>query len=113
MSAAHGRTIINITDKKKQKEIADKIIKNDLSVRATERLAEKIKDELKPERKTRKSSKEKQKSDLIKSVENELMTLTGTKVNISGDEKKGKLELDYYSTEELNRLIDMIREACR
>ena len=35
MSAAHGRTIINIPDKAKQKEIADKIIRNDLSVRAT------------------------------------------------------------------------------
>ena len=116
MSAAHGRTIINIPDEKKQKEIAEKIIRNDLSVRATEKLAEKVKDELRPERKRRRNSTEggrKQvKSDDVLAVERELMTLTGTKVNISGD-SRGKLELEFYSIEELNRLIDIIREAFR
>ena len=113
MSAAHGRTIINIPDKAKQKEIADKIIRNDLSVRATEKLAERVKDELKPERKRRKPNAEAQgKTEDVLAVERELMTLTGTKVNITGD-SKGKLELEYYSIEELNRLIDIIREAFR
>ena len=114
MSAAHGRTIINIPDKKKQMEIANKIIKNDLSVRATEKLADKVKDELKPERKKRKKaagSANKAKSAEIKSVESELMALTGTKVNIAGDDKSGHIELEYYSIDELNRLIDMLREA--
>ena len=114
MSAAHGRTIINIPDKAKQKEAAEKIIRNDLSVRATEKLAERIKDELRPERKRRKTSENKSetKSEEVKAVERELMTLTGTKVNITG-ENKGKLELEFYSVEELNRLIDMLREAFR
>ena len=113
MSAAHGRTIINIPDKARQKEIADKIIRNDLSVRATERLAEKVKDELRPERKRRKraADADKAKSAEITAVERELMTLLGTKVNITGDESKGKIELEYYSLDELNRLIDAMREA--
>ena len=114
MSAAHGRTIINIPDKKKQKEIADKIIRNDLSVRATERLAEKVKDELKPDRKRRKpktESKDPAVSAETQAVERELMTLLGTKVRINGDESKGKIELEYYSIEELNRLIDSLRDA--
>ena len=113
MSAAHGRTIINIADKARQKEIADKIIRNDLSVRATEKLAERVKDELRPERKRRKLKAEAQgKTEDVLAVERELMTLTGTKVSITGD-SKGKLELEYYSIEELNRLIDIIREAFR
>ena len=113
MSAAHGRTIINIPDKARQKEIADKIIRNDLSVRATERLAEKVKDELRPERKRRKraSDADKAKTAEITAVERELMTLLGTKVNITGDESKGMIELEYYSLDELNRLIDAMREA--
>ena len=113
MSAAHGRTIINIPDKAKQKEIADKIIRNDLSVRATERLAEKVKDELRPERKKRKKAADtdKAKAAEITAVERELMTLVGTKVNITGDESKGKIELEYYSLDELNRLIDALRDA--
>ena len=115
MSAAHGRTIINIPDKARQKEIADKIIRNDLSVRATERLAEKVKDELRPERKKRKkpAAADKEKAAEIAAVERELMTLLGTKVHINGDERKGSLELEYYSLEELNRLIDAMREAFR
>lgn len=113
MSAAHGRTIINVTDAKKQKEICDKVIKLGLSVRETERLANKAKDEIKPDRKKRKTTPTAKKSNDILAVEAELRTLTGTKVNINGDSKKGKLELEYYSTEELNRLIDTIREAFR
>lgn len=115
MSAAHGRTIINIPDKARQKEIADKIIRNDLSVRATERLAEKVKDELRPERKRRKKAApaDPAKSAEIAAVERELMTLLGTKVHISGDESNGKIEMEYYSLEELNRLIDAMREAFR
>ena len=114
MSAAHGRTIINIPDKAKQREIADKIIRNDLSVRATERLAEKVKDELRPERKKRKkkvTEEDTARAAEIAAVERELMTLTGTKVHIAGDENKGKIELEYYSLEELNRLIDALRDA--
>ncbi|MBR0468566.1 MAG: ParB/RepB/Spo0J family partition protein [Mogibacterium sp.] len=116
MSAAHGRTIINIPDKAKQKEIADKIIRNDLSVRATERLAEKVKDELRPERKKRRkhkevSAEEKARAAEIAAVEQELMTLTGTRVHIEGDAGKGKIELEYYSLEELNRIIDTLRDA--
>jgi len=115
MSAAHGRTIINIPDKARQKEIAEKIIRNDLSVRATERLAEKVKDELRPERKKRKKAAEadKTKAAEITAVERELMTLLGTKVNIAGDDRKGKIELEYYSLDELNRLIDALRDAFR
>ena len=116
MSAAHGRTIINIPDKEKQKEVAEKIIRNDLSVRATEKLAEKVKDELRPERRKRKRPADKNKSSAsaeIQAVEQELMSLTGTKVHISGDEGKGRIELEYYSIDELNRLIDTLREAFR
>ena len=115
MSAAHGRTIINIPDKARQKEIADKIIRNDLSVRATERLAEKVKDELRPERRKRKKASEadKAKTAEITAVERELMTLLGTKVNITGDDSKGRIELEYYSLDELNRLIDALRDAFR
>lgn len=111
MSAAHGRTLINVSDAAKQKEICDKVIKNGLSVRETERLAEKAKDEIKPGRKKRKTGTKANKSSDMLAAEAELRALTGTKVNISGDGKSGKLELEYYSTEELNRLIDTIREA--
>ena len=111
MSAAHGRTIINIADPDKQRAICDKVVKNGLSVRETENLADKIKDEIKPNRKKRKTKKSVSKSSEIVAAETELRRLTGTKVNIVGDDKKGKIEIEYYSTEELNQIIDTIREA--
>ena len=115
MSAAHGRTIINIPDKARQMEVAEKIIRNDLSVRATEKLAEKVKDELRPERRKRKKSSKPDtaKTAEIEAVERELMSLTGTKVRIAGDESKGRIEMDYYSLDELNRLIETLRDAFR
>lgn len=111
MSAAHGRTIINIADPDKQRAICDKVVKNGLSVRETENLADKIKDEIKPNRKKRKTKKITAKTSDIIATENELRRLTGTKVNIAGDDKKGKIEFEYYSTEELNQIIDTVREA--
>lgn len=105
ISAAHGRTIITIKDEKKQIEVCDKIIRNGLSVRAAERLTEKIKDDARPERKKRKPGVNAE----IAAVEDELRKIFGTKVNINGKASTGKIEIEYYSVDELNRLIDMFR----
>lgn len=105
ISAAHGRTIITIKDEKKQLEVCDKIIRNGLSVRAAERLTDKIKDDARPERKKRKPTINAE----IAAVEDELRKIFGTKVNISGKSSTGKIEIEYYSMDELNRLIDMLR----
>lgn len=105
ISAAHGRTIITIKDENKQIEVCDKIIRNGLSVRAAERLTEKIKDDARPERKKRKPCVNAE----IAAVEDELRKIFGTKVNINGKASTGKIEIEYYSVDELNRLIDMLR----
>ena len=105
ISAAHGRTIITIKDEKKQIEVCDKIIRNGLSVRAAERLTEKIKDDARPERKKRKPCVNAE----IAAVEDELRKIFGTKVNINGKASTGKIEIEYYSVDELNRLIDILR----
>jgi len=105
ISAAHGRTIITIKDENKQIEVCDKIIRNGLSVRAAERLTEKIKDDARPERKKRKPGVNAE----IVAVEDELRKIFGTKVNINGKASTGKIEIEYYSIDELNRLIDMLR----
>lgn len=113
MSAAHGRTIINVGNSDKQREIADKIIKNDLSVRATEKLAEKVKDELRPDRKKRRRKDNASKKTEVLAVEAELRGLLGTNVNIVNEEDKGRIEIEYYSIKELNRLIEFLRDAVK
>lgn len=106
MSAAHGRTLINIEDEKKQLQLAERIVREGLSVRETERLADHIKDEVNPKRK-----KHREKDADMAAVENELRTQFGTKVSIRGNQKKGRIEFEYYSLEELNRLIEILRKA--
>lgn len=113
LSAAHGRTLINVEDVKKQMEICNLVIKNGLSVRETEKLAEKAKEDLKPNRKKRKPRKSKEKSSEIIAVEEEFRKLFGTKVNVAGDGKIGRLEIEYYSTEQLNQLIELLRGALK
>lgn len=108
LSAAHGRTIINIEDKAVQKEICDKVIRGGLSVRATEKLANKAKEENKP---TKRKKTSKARSSEMVTVEDELRTILGTKVTINGDNNTGKIELEYYSLGELNRLIEILREC--
>ena len=109
ISAAHGRTLLAIEDKKKQLMVADRIENEGLSVRTVEEIAKNLKngDKLPP------AKKKKTKSAEIQAVENDLRSLMGTKVSIVQGKKSGKIELEYYSREELNRLIDMLRSVAK
>lgn len=102
ISGGHARALININNKKKQTEICDRIIKEGLSVRETEALAS---------GKTKKRAKAltKVKNHDTKLVENQLKELYGTKVLIDYRGNKGSINLEFYSKEELNRLIDLLK----
>lgn len=105
ISAAHGRTLLSLEDPRKQRMLAERIEKEELSVRTVEEIVKKLKEGGK--KKTKKP--EKTKSSEIITVENDLRDLIGTKVSIVQGKKKGKIELEYYSIDELNRLIDLLR----
>lgn len=102
ISAGHARALITVTDPAIQAELAKRIIREDLSVRTTEDLVAKLD---KP--KTRRAKKTKSVETLH--VESELKDLFGTKVQINQKGKKGTIELEYYSKDELNRLIELLK----
>ena len=102
LSAGHGRALLSVKDLKKREALARKIEREGLSVREAEALATE-----KPKQDKPKTAKPKDRD--IVSVEEELQKIFGTKVSIKGNGKKGSLELEYYSLEELNRLIDILR----
>lgn len=106
ISAAHARTLITVSDEKKQKLLCDRIVKEGLSVRTTEQLAEQAKNEIKPERKKK---VKKSKSPELRFAEEELRRSLGTKVQLKGTRNTGRIEIEYYSLEELNRLIELLR----
>lgn len=110
ITAAHGRTIINVGSEDLQRRICDRIVKEGLSVRATEKIAEKAKDESKTPRNPYRKRKTRQSADMI-AAENELRDIFGTKVSIAGTESSGKIAIDYYSRDDLNALIDKLRAA--
>lgn len=104
LSNGHARTIIGIEDPDKQYEIALKIFDEKLSVRETEKLMKTLN---KPE----KEPKKKHENDFVyRDIEDKMKRIMGTKVVIKNkDNNKGKIEIDYYSKEELERIYDMIR----
>lgn len=100
LSAGHARTLITIEDKKKQLELANLVIVKKLSVRELEQLVRKLS---KP---TRATKKEEQSLEL-KDFANNLNRILSTKVSIIGNDKKGRIYIDYYSSDDLERIYNL------
>ncbi|MCI9598351.1 MAG: ParB/RepB/Spo0J family partition protein [Firmicutes bacterium] len=104
LSSGHARAIAGISDPEKQIEIAEYAIKKELSVREIEKLIK----ELGTDKKKNKQKKIDKTPD-VKRVEEDLKQIMGTKVNLSQKGKKGRIEIEYYSKEELERLIELLK----
>lgn len=105
--AGHARPILKIEDKEKQKTLWEKIKKRNLSVREVEKLARQIKNSKKT-KKSPKKTKKKKKPPYIKEFEERAMYAVDAKVRVRGTTDKGKLEIEYYSSDDLNRLMELI-----
>ncbi len=103
LSMGHAKAILSLLSIEDQIKIAKKVIKGELSVRETEKLSKKIADV------PRGTSKPERDPNVI-SIEDELISTLGTKVRIMYKEGRGKIEIEYYSIDELNRLIDIFRK---
>lgn len=106
LSSGHARTLLSITDKERQFELAEHVIEEELSVRATEAL---VKAELSQKEKSKNDKKELSENANQKAVEDELKTIFSTKVRISQMKNRGKIEITYYSQEDLDRLLTMMK----
>jgi ParB family chromosome partitioning protein len=99
LSMGHAKALLTIEGRAHQVEAARKIIKKGLSVRETETL-------------TKKPIKTKKvritKDPQISSLEEKLIRSLGTRVRIFHKGKKGKIEIEYYSIEELDRLLEIL-----
>ncbi len=101
ISLGHAKVLLGIKDTSLQVLIAQKAAKEQFSVRETEDLINKLTDE------TEKSKASHVYSPLLHNVEDRLRTTFQTKVSLKGDFKRGKIEIQYFSEEELNRLLDL------
>jgi len=104
LSVGHVRPLLTIDNKSLQIELANKIIENKLSVRNAEELAKKAQKNITKEKKEKKSTG----SPVLNNIKDQLQIKFGTKVIIKDDGKKGKIEIEYYNQEDLQRILDII-----
>ena len=103
LSSGHGRALLSIDNEKERIKIAKEVASKGLSVRDVETLAS--------AKKTARKGRPAEKNADVLQVEAELKEHLGTKVNLRLGAKRGKIEIEYYSRDELERLIDLLRNA--
>lgn len=104
ISNGHARALLAIEDGDRQYMLAQKIFDEKLSVRETEKLMKAQEKQKVPEKKSPDTAREL----IYKSIEDKMKTVLGTKVSIHNKrDNKGKIEIEYYSQEELERIVEM------
>ena len=109
ISTGHARALLAIDDPELQYTLANKIFDEKLSVRETEKLVKEIKNPKKP-----KEKKPVANSFIYQDLEEKMKSVFGTKVSIASKGKgQGKIEIEYYSDDELEHLFDMMMSIKR
>ncbi len=104
LSGGHARALLALENKNDRLKLANEIIKKGLSVRETEFL---VKNYTLMEGKARRTRKQK-KSEEIVYLEDKLKKIWGTKVQLQANKKRGKIIIEYYSEDELERILDIM-----
>ncbi len=105
LSAGHARALLSLDNEDLRLEAANLIIDDDLNVRQTEQLVKKLM--------SGKKKKEKPKPDeelmvQLNRISDNLCSRFGTKVHISQGDKKGKIEIEYYGNDDLERILGLM-----
>lgn len=104
LSMGHGRALLGLKNKSKLTAVVEKVIKEHLNVRQLENLINQLNDNV--SRETLKPKKE--KDVFIREHESYLREKFGTSVSIKQNKKKGKIEIEFFSSEDLERILDLL-----
>ena len=103
ITTGHARALLAVEDKDKQQQLATKIFDEKLSVRETEKLVKAL-----SEGKENKKEEKTSEKLVYRKLEDSLKSILGSKVSIKSKQGgKGKIEIDYYSMEELDRITEL------
>lgn len=106
ITVGHAKVLLGISSKEQQEEIAEHIIDEKLSVRELENY---IKAMSKPKKNLSPSQKQLGNKELYHTLEEKMKECIGTKVHINRkEENKGRIEIDYYSADDLERIIEIL-----
>ncbi|KJS86956.1 MAG: hypothetical protein JM58_05380 [Peptococcaceae bacterium BICA1-8] len=107
ITVGHARPLLAVDDTNLQQQLVNQIVEDQLSVRETEKL---INNSLKNMKQKPKLITETPSSPILDDIQERLRLKFSTKVNIKDDGKKGKIEIEYFSYDELQRIIEMLDE---
>ena len=106
ITSGHARAILSLETKEKQKELCSRIIQKGLSVREAEAIAKRWSE--KPKKKGPSDQRRGELESQLNGLQDSLRQYLGTKVRITSNGKRGKIEIEYYSNEDLGRIIETI-----
>jgi len=101
ISMGHARALLSLEQQNLQIELCKKIIELELSVRQTEKMVQKLLQQPKQQRIAFRSAE-------IEAIENKLRTMLATQVKVQQTGKKGKIEIEYYSVDDIDRIMNII-----
>ena len=108
ITSGHARALLSLEDTQMQLKAAKEILDKKLSVRETERLVKRLQKEASGEKKEEKK-KDETLALIYQDLEDRMKSVMGTKVSIHNkDKNKGRIEIEYYSEAELERIVEMI-----
>lgn len=105
ISMGHARALLSVDDEDDQKKIYKRIIDKGYSVRKTEKVIRKLNNNQKKKSKSSDTSSKEQA--FLKEISNRLRSTLSTKVNIKSKKDGGEIRIEYYSDEELDRLLEL------
>jgi len=107
ISAGHARAILSVLNPSDMRILFSRILTNGLSVRESEKQAAELNNGIRKSLSV--SSKTSKNPDPeIRRIEQKFLDALGTKVSVRGGLKKGKIEINYYSLDDLERIYDML-----
>ena len=108
ITSGHARALLSLEDIQMQLKAAKEMLDKKLSVRETERLVKRLQKEASGEKKEEKK-KDETLALIYQDLEDRMKSVMGTKVSIHNkDKNKGRIEIEYYSEAELERIVEMI-----
>ena len=101
ITAGHAKAILSLPSEMEQLRVCNLVVKKGLSVRETENVVARRASGVKAPLETKKDQS-------IIDIEAQLQQLFGTRIRIFHGKKRGKIQIEYYSTEDMNRILDML-----
>ncbi|MBN8458441.1 MAG: ParB/RepB/Spo0J family partition protein [Verrucomicrobia bacterium] len=108
LSVGHAKVILSLKDQDTQLLACDQVVRRQLTVRATEKLVQSLANDASAADENRKPGQTREPDIHIRAVTNRLRTHLATHVAIQHSPKKGRIEIEYYGNDDLQRLLDLL-----